>query len=584
MFQHPCNNPPQPNDYLKKLREDTEDELQCYLQEDISTAQWTAFETCINKLSKKLSNLQTPKPQQQHPNPSRHYYQRQRQFQRQNEVRNHHRHRTSGHQRNIIQARKLQNLYRHQRPKAIQQILQETEAPRCKLPLSSLEDRFKQTYSTQHHLDEAPDFLPPTPPNRMDVLEDPILPGEVKQQLKRLPAKSAPGPDKITYHTLKMFDPEGIILAAIFEICRRAKRIPTNWKSSQTIFIHKKGDTNNVRNWRPINLQATQITQYKIYAAIIARRLASWAIDNKAFSPNQKGFLPVDGCLEHTFLLQSILQHSRRKRKNVSMVWLDLQDAFGSIPHTTLFTMIERAGLDNPTIDIIKDIYEKVKIKMDEGLSIPITITKGVKQGCPLSPILFNFVVEGAIAAIHSTNDGFKIGDNATIKSLAYADDLCIITDNKDKLNKILATLERFTTWAGLTFTVHKCASLSCINHTTRRYVDPYSPTLLGNPIPAMKWEDHYKYLGCHLGAKRKAELQNLAEQFMKCNIAILNSQLTDWQKLDAIHTFTKPKLDHALRTLLPDVTGQQLPSSIQTTWMEDWAYLASLMKWMWLE
>ena len=148
----------------------------------------------------------------------------------------------------------------------------------------------------------------------MDVLEDPILPGEVKQQLKRLPAKSAPGPDKITYHTLKMFDPEGTILAAIFEICRRAKRIPTNWKSSQTIFIHKKGDTNNVRNWRPINLQATQITQYKIYA------------------PNQKGFLPVDGCLEHTFLLQSILQHSRRKRKNVSMVWLDLQDAFGSIP------------------------------------------------------------------------------------------------------------------------------------------------------------------------------------------------------------------------------------------------------------
>ena len=181
----------------------------------------------------------------------------------------------------------------------------------------------------------------------------------------------APGPDKITYHTLKSFDPEGTILAAIFEICRRAKRIPTNWKSSQTIFIHKKGDTNNMRNWHPINLQATQ---YKVYAAIIARRLASWAMDNKAFSPNQKEFLPVDGCLEHTFLLQ---------RKNVSMVWLDLQDAFGSIPHTTLFTMIERAGLDNPTIDIIKDIYENstVKIKTDEGLSTPITITKGVKQG-----------------------------------------------------------------------------------------------------------------------------------------------------------------------------------------------------------
>ena len=71
------------------------------------------------------------------------------------------------------------------------------------------------------------------------------------------------------------------------------------------------------------------------------------------------------------------------------MVWLDLQDAFRSIPHTTLLTMIERAGLDNPTIDIIKNIYENstVKIKTEEGLSTSITITKGVKQGYPLSPI-----------------------------------------------------------------------------------------------------------------------------------------------------------------------------------------------------
>ena len=79
----------------------------------------------------------------------------------------------------------------------------------------------------QHYQDEAPDFLTPTSPNKKDVLEDPILPGEGKQQLKHLPAKSAPGQDKITYRTLKLFDPKGTILAAIFKICRRAKKIPT---------------------------------------------------------------------------------------------------------------------------------------------------------------------------------------------------------------------------------------------------------------------------------------------------------------------------------------------------------------------
>ena len=160
----------------------------------------------------------------------------------------------------------------------------------------------------------APDFLPPTPPNKMDVLQDPILPREVKQQLKCLPAKSAPGPDKITYHTLKLFDLEGTILAAIFEICRRAKRIPIYQLEVKSDYTHPQKRW-HVRNWRPINLQATiilQATQYMIYAAINAGDSASWAIDNKDFSPNQKGFLPVDGCLENTFLLQSILQHSWR--------------------------------------------------------------------------------------------------------------------------------------------------------------------------------------------------------------------------------------------------------------------------------
>ena len=130
--------------------------------------------------------------------------------------------------------------------------------------------------------------------------------------------------------------------------------------------------------------------------------------------------------------------------------------------------MLDRAGLATSTLDTIKDIYtdSSTKIKTNKGLTTPINITQGVKQGCPLSPILFNFVMEGALAAINSANDGFHIGE-ITIKSLAYGDNPCIIPERKEHLDNTLSELSKFTKWAGLSFSTHKCASLTC---------DPFSP------------------------------------------------------------------------------------------------------------
>ena len=285
-------------------------------------------------------------------------------------------------------------------------------------------------------------------------MAEPILPEEVKKRLQRLPPKSSSVPDKITYDILKKLDPQGNILGLIYEICRKSKKIPAQWKTSHTILIHKKDDTNNINNWRPISLQNTI---YKTYAAIIARRLATWATETNSLSPNQKGFLPIDGCLEHTYTIQSTLQHARRKRKNITIIWMDLRDAFGSVPHSTLFEMLDRAGLATPTLNIIKDIYtdSSTRVKTNEGLTASVNITQGVKQGCPLSPILFNFVIEGALTAINSANDGFRIG-KVTVKSLAYADNLCIISETKEHLNSTLRELNKFTKWAGLSFSTHK--------------------------------------------------------------------------------------------------------------------------------
>ena len=128
----------------------------------------------------------------------------------------------------------------------------------CAIPEADLSAHFTATYS-------APPPLPPPPAwlyddsvttTDGDVLTEAFRPEEILHQLSRF-KRSAPGADGITYATWRWVDPAGAILAAICNICRVNLRVPSSWKGAQVILIHKGGDTNTVRNWRPICLQLT---------------------------------------------------------------------------------------------------------------------------------------------------------------------------------------------------------------------------------------------------------------------------------------------------------------------------------------
>lgn len=158
----------------------------------------------------------------------------------------------------------------------------------------------------------------PESPSEWDSV--PISKEEVKAQLQRLPSSSAPGLDRLPYKVWKTVDPSGSLLARIFEICRRECRIPSAWKLSSTILIYKKGDEGIPSNWRPISLQNAI---YKIYAATWAKRLAEWATEVGTISPSQKGFVLGEGCLEHSFLVRSMMEDARRWRKPLHLVWFN---------------------------------------------------------------------------------------------------------------------------------------------------------------------------------------------------------------------------------------------------------------------
>ena len=81
-----------------------------------------------------------------------------------------------------------------------------------------------------------------------------------------------------------------------------------------------------------------------MYSGAIAKRLACWAVETGKLSSSQKGFLPYEGCLEHNFVLRSVLQDARRRKKDLTVSWLDLKDAYSSVPHSILLRVLWMAG------------------------------------------------------------------------------------------------------------------------------------------------------------------------------------------------------------------------------------------------
>ena len=74
---------------------------------------------------------------------------------------------------------------------------------------------------------------------------------------------------------------------------------------------------------------------------------------------------------------------------------------------------------------------------------------RGVKQGCPLSQILFNLAMKQLVSRLEEEGTGYHI-EEQTVTVLAYTDDLCMIVNTNENLQKLIDKVQQFAEWVGL--------------------------------------------------------------------------------------------------------------------------------------
>ncbi len=455
------------------------------------------------------------------------------------------------------EASTIQKLYRTDRKKALYHIFS-GPSPHCHIDSARIHRHLSDMFAGDQHVwsdppPDVPNLSTPSSDAERRLLISPFTPAGVAARLSRM-KNTAPGPDGARYSGLRRADPGCHVLAKLFTWCLRSGRAPQDWKDTTTILIHKAGDRENLTNWRPLSLGNTI---GKLYAGVIADRVSSWATDGGRISAEQKGFTDHEGCLEHNFILQTAIEDARRRGEELCVAWLDLANAFGSVPHTHIFGTLRLLGLPEEMLAVIQDLYtgSVTRAMTPDGLTDPIPILSGVKQGCPLSPIVFDLAMEPLIRAVLALKEstGYRLlkqpPQGALVNILAYADDLTVLAKNEFALQKLIDVLVSVAEWCSLQFKPPKCASL----HIDRRRSGQQEVlstqfSVQESAIVTLQEGQHYRHLGVPTGFRNKqTPIETIREMDRKFSL-LDESLLAPWQKIDAAITFLMPKLDFLMR------------------------------------
>ncbi|KAL1476219.1 hypothetical protein MTO96_036674 [Rhipicephalus appendiculatus] len=210
-------------------------------------------------------------------------------------------------------------------------------------------------------------------------------------------------------------------------------------------------------------------------------------------------------------------------------------------PHMALLDALRGAGAGDVFTSLIQDLYaaNRTEIIAAEGLTDPIPIEAGLRQGCPLSGLLFNMVVDPVIRAVQ--------GDGTEHHILAYADDLTPVASTPALLQQRIDRIEEVASRLGLSLNPAKCSSL----HMSGRSpvgMRPTRFTVSGITIAALRDGEPQRFLGRPVGFCLLPTSGNVIDAAIDRARCILSSMLAPWQRLDALKTFVYPALNFPMR------------------------------------
>ena len=394
----------------------------------------------------------------------------------------------------------------------------------CTVIPTEINDTFKSFYSDLYcsrfpaDTTDMMNFLgdlqfPTLHPEKREILEQPLRLSEIKESISAMQNGKAPGPDGYSIEFFKLFiNKLAPLLLDMFTDSLEQGLLPqTLTEASISLILKPDKDPLNCGSYRPISLLNVD---YKILAKILALRMETVIAD--IISTDQTGFIRDRHSSSNIRRLLNVVLSPASSETPEVVVSLDAEKAFDRVEWAYLLEVLRKFGFGPKLISLISLLYSAPRASVvTNGMnSQMLRLSRGCRQGCPTSPLLFALAIEPLSIALKSAPFIQGISRwGMEYKLSLYADDLLIyISDPISSAPKITELLDRFGSFSGYKLNYNKSECFP-VNDLARR--------IPCNSLPFRISESGFKYLGVHI--------RNTLNNLFKDNIL----PLVDKLKLD---------------------------------------------------
>ena len=323
-----------------------------------------------------------------------------------------------------------------------------------------------------------------------------ILRVEVEHALKKMKDGKAVGVDGVAAEELKALGEFGIDI--LKEMACKIHEMGYITKEMEEIILltmPKKAGTLECNKHRTISI-ISHIS--KLILRIVLNRIRPKIRAEVAVE--QCGFVEGKGTTNAIFILRMLIERCIEMQKKVYACFIDYEKAFDTVRHQDLIQMLESIGVDGKEISLLANLYwhQKATVRINGALSNPVSIERGVRQGCPLSPDLFSLYGEFIMREIDGM-DGVKVG-GININNIRYADDTVLVAESERELQLLVDRVKEASEERGLKINVGKTESVVFTKGEAR----PRCRIFIGNE--EIKQKNSFVYLGSKLTADGRSE------------------------------------------------------------------------------
>ncbi len=262
-----------------------------------------------------------------------------------------------------------------------------------------------------------------------ELIVEAIQQEQIEAVVKHSPSTKAPGRDGIPFELYQAILHVPWIMELLLEVMNDALQngtFPPSWRKTVMILLYKKGEASRLANWRPLSLINTDA---KLFTKLLTHRLRPCM--TTLTGEYQTGFTAGRHIADNGLSLLSLQNYCKDRSKGHVGIMLDQEKAYDRVHPAYLKAVLTHFRFPRAFVRCITLLFFSTEITLNINgyASSEFTQARGLRQGDPLSPLLFNLAFEPLLAYIQNARElrGIIIpGREAAIKLSAFADDLLI--------------------------------------------------------------------------------------------------------------------------------------------------------------